>query len=38
MTPIGLPELKKSRTNATASSSIRSLSGLTVPPGSSSAS
>ena len=38
MAATGLPELTKSRTNATAESSSRSLSGLTVPPGNTSAS
>ncbi len=38
ITPTGLPVAKKSRTKPTASSSRRSLSGFTVPPGSSSAS
>src|SRR4051794_4719646 len=38
MTPIGLPDRAKSRTNPTASSSVRRKSGLATPPGSSSAS
>src|SRR3954447_23712607 len=38
MPATGLPDRTKSRTNATAAGSMRSLSGLTVPPGSSSAS
>jgi hypothetical protein len=33
-----MPDWTKSRTNVTAVGSIRNLSGLTVPPGSSSAS